>query len=73
MGKMAALTVDGRDTPHDAPRRGVLLRFLDVLAEWQMRHSVDVISRAQPARANSVSVDQPSSDTTRSSARPRER
>jgi hypothetical protein len=56
------------DCSNSSPPRGVLLRMLDTLAEWQMRHSHSVISRAQPAVMTSVS--QPSSENDRSSTRP---
>ena len=48
---MAALTFGTSDFPAADPRRGALLRLLDTMAEWQMRHSHHVISRSQPACA----------------------
>jgi hypothetical protein len=52
------------------PPRGALLRWLDTLAAWQMRHSHDVISRRQAANATITSVTQPSSANERSSTSP---
>lgn len=70
---MAALTFETSDSPETAPRRGALLRLLDALAEWQMRHSHRVISRSQSARATSSGVNQPSSGNERSSISPCDR
>ena len=58
---MAALTFGRPDSSEATPRRGALLRLLDTLAEWQMRHSHHVISRnhrlnVQYIRANSSPV-----------------
>ena len=47
---MAALTFGTSNSPEPDPRRGALLRLLDTLAEWQMRHSHRVICRGQPAQ-----------------------
>lgn len=52
--------------------RGTLLRMLDTLAEWQMRHSHSVIARTQ-ADATITSVTQPSSANERSSTSPCDR
>jgi hypothetical protein len=68
---MGPLTLGGCHTP--APDRGVLLRFLDTLAVWQMRHSHAVISRAQTDNATISGVTQPSSSNERSSTSPCER
>ena len=70
---MAALTFGPSDSPEATPRRGALLRMLDTLAEWQMRHSHHVISRSQPLSATSSGVDQPSSGNERSSISPCDR
>jgi hypothetical protein len=67
---MATLTVrtsDQTDAPSD---RGAFLRFLDTLAEWHMRQSHRVISRAQPLAATMTGVNQPSSGKDRSSISP---
>ena len=67
---MATLTV-GTSSSHEAsPDRGAFLRFLDTLAEWHMRQSHRVISRAQPLAATMSGVNQPSSGKDRSSIRP---
>jgi hypothetical protein len=50
----------------------MLLRWLDALAEWQMRHSHSVISR-QADKATITSVTQPSSVNERSSTSPCDR
>lgn len=50
--------------------RGAFLRFLDTLAEWHMRQSHRVISRAQPLAATMTGVNQPSSGKDRSSISP---
>ena len=43
---MAALTYDtGNSSADPIPPRNALLRILDTLAEWQMRHSHSVINR----------------------------
>ena len=70
---MAALIFGTPDSPHADPRRGALLRLLDTLAEWQMRHSHHVISRSQPACATSSGVNQPSSGNERSNISPCDR
>jgi hypothetical protein len=49
------------------------LRMLDTLAEWQMRHSHSVISRAHAASATMSGVAQPSNTNERSSTSPCER
>jgi hypothetical protein len=70
---MAALTSGEGKSPDSAPARGTLLRMLDRLAEWQMRHSHSVISRAQAESATSSNVIQPSSANERSSTSPCDR
>ena len=60
-------------SPEPAPPRGKLLRMLDTLAEWQMRHSHSVISRTQADNATITSVIQPSSANERSSTSPCDR
>lgn len=72
MAQMAALAL-GRNAPQSTPPRGRLLRLLDTLAEWQMRHSHDVISRVQPDAAIINNVTQPSSANERSSTSPCDR
>ena len=67
---MAALTVGTSDTHEATPDRGALLRLLDILAEWHMRQSHRVISRAQPLAATMSGVNQPSSGKDRSSISP---
>jgi hypothetical protein len=67
---MNALTFGNSKSPESMPPRGKLLRWLDTLAEWQMRHSHSVISRAQADKATITSVAQPSSVNERSSTRP---
>ena len=68
--QMAALTFNGQGSPDSAPHRGALLRLLDTLAEWQMSHSHDVISRVQAESATMIGVVQPSSTNERSSTSP---
>ena len=70
---MAALAFGRSDSPESGPRRGVLLRVLDILAEWQMRHSHHVISRSQPLNATISGVNQPSSGNERSNISPCDR
>ncbi len=70
---MAALTYGNCDSPPGKPYRGRLLRMLDTLAEWQMRHSHRVISRAQTDNATMTGVTQPSSGNERSSTSPCDR
>jgi hypothetical protein len=50
-----------------------LLRLLDTLAEWQMRHSHHVISRNHRLSATISGVNQPSSGNERSSISPCDR
>jgi hypothetical protein len=64
---MAGLTCN---SPETKPPRGALLRMLDTLAEWQMRHSHRVISRTQADSATMTGVTQPSSVNERSSTSP---
>ena len=70
---MAALTFADSNSPESAPSRGALLRWLDTLAEWQMRHSHSVISRVQADNATMTGVTQPSSANERSSISPCDR
>ena len=70
---MAALAVCRPDSSDAAPPRGALLRWLDALAAWQMRHSHEVISRVQADRATITGVTQPSSANERSSTSPCDR
>jgi hypothetical protein len=70
---MAGLTCHGSNPPNSAPARGALLRALDRFAEWQMRHSHQVISRAQADKATIIGVNQPSSTNERSSISPCDR
>jgi hypothetical protein len=51
--KMAALTYEaGNSSAEPTPPRGPLLRILDTLAEWQMRHSHSVINRGRRVAEN---------------------
>jgi hypothetical protein len=63
---MAALLIRRSTSPDPVPSRGALLRWLDALAAWQMRHSHEVIRRVQADRATMTGVTQPSSATERS-------
>jgi hypothetical protein len=63
---MAALTCEHCNSPDAKSDRSVLLRMLDTLAEWQMRHSHSVIRRAHTDRATMIGVTQPSSGNERS-------
>ena len=72
-GRMAALTCHGPNSAEAEPTRGALLRWLDALAERQMRHSHSVISRAQADKATMTGVTQPSSTNERSSISPCDR
>ena len=56
-----------------APSRGRVLRLLDTLAAWQMRHSHEVIARVQTDSATITGVNQPSSANERSSISPCDR
>jgi hypothetical protein len=67
---MNTLNVCNSKSSESLPPRGALLRWVDTLAAWQMRHSHHVISRAQPADATISSVTQPSSANERSSTSP---
>ena len=67
---MGSLTYRTSETPEAAPDRGAFLRMLDTLAEWHMRQSHRVISRAQPLSATMTGVNQPSSANDRSSINP---
>jgi hypothetical protein len=57
----------------DAATRGVLVRAMDALAEWQMRRSYCLIRRGQTDSATMIGVNQPSSTNARSSIRPCDR
>jgi len=70
---MAALPLRRSDLPEPSPSRGTVLRWLDIMAEWQMRHSHRVISRAQADNATIIGVVQPSSTNERSSISPCDR
>jgi hypothetical protein len=70
---MAAALCDGPPSTTADPHRGALLRVLDALAAWQMRHSHEVISRAQTLKATMSGVTQPSSVNERSSTSPCDR
>lgn len=67
---MAACLAGCSNSPDTASDRGALLRWLDVLAEWQMRHSHKVISRIQADSATITGVNQPSSGNDLSSTSP---
>jgi hypothetical protein len=67
---MASPTCQTPDSSEAAPDRGAFLRMLDTLAEWHMRQSHRVISRAQPLSATMTGVNQPSSGNERSSISP---
>jgi hypothetical protein len=69
---MGALAYDDAETAN-TPHRNLVLRALDALATAQMSHSLDVIRRAQCARASIRSVTQPSSSSDCSSTSPCER
>ena len=70
---MAALAFRTSNSPQSDQDRGALLRLLDALAEWQMRHSHRVISRTQSASATISGVNQPSSGNERSNTSPCDR
>jgi hypothetical protein len=71
---MAALAFDSPSAPEGAgPPRGPVLRWLDTLATWQMRHSYCVINRNQMLKATMTGVTQPSSANERSSINPCDR
>ena len=70
---MAALTVSGAEAPEPTDSHGALLRWLDALAAWQMRHSYCLIRRSQARSATSTGVTQPSSANERSSINPCDR
>jgi hypothetical protein len=67
---MAAIAIDGPDSPDETNHRGVLLRMLDALAEWQMRQLLRIIVRRQALKATMTGVTQPSSANERSSIIP---
>ena len=67
---MATLAFRTSDSPEVTPDRGAFLRMLDAMAEWYMRQSHRVISRAQPLSATMTGVNQPSSGNERSSISP---
>jgi hypothetical protein len=70
---MNTLTYGKPKSAASAQPRSTLLRWLDTLAEWQMRHSHSLISRAQPERATISSVTQPFKANERSSISPCDR
>ena len=70
---MAALALCRPNSPEPSRRAGALLRWLDTLAAWQMRHSHEVISRVQTDSATITGVTQPSSANERSSTSPCDR
>jgi hypothetical protein len=70
---MPALLYGDSNSQPTKPDRGRLLRMLDTWAEWQMRHSHSVISRAQTDNATITGVTQPSSGNERSSTSPCDR
>ena len=70
---MAALDIRRSIHRNRRLRAGALLRLLDTLAEWQMRHSHSVISRVQTDSATITGVTQPSSANERSSISPCDR
>jgi hypothetical protein len=65
--------IDGPNSSDQTPHRGILLRMLDALAEWQMRQLLRVITRRQPLKATMTGVTQPSSVNERSSIMPCDR
>ena len=67
---MGSLACQPPEPSEAAPDRGAFLRMLDTLAEWHMRQSHRVISRAQPLSATMTGVNQPSSENERSSISP---
>jgi hypothetical protein len=67
---MGSLAYRPSDPPETAPERSAFLRMLDTLAEWHMRQSHRVISRAQPLSATMTGVNQPSSGNERSNISP---
>jgi hypothetical protein len=67
---MAALTCEPCHPPESKPDRSALLRVLDTLAEWQMRHSHNVIRRVQADNATISGVTHPSGANERSSTKP---
>ena len=67
---MATLAFGPSDSPEAVSNRGAFLRMLDAMAEWHMRQSHRVISRAQPLAATMSGVNQPSSGKDRSSISP---
>jgi hypothetical protein len=70
---MGALTLNGAGAPDSTGSRGMLLRLLDTLAAWQMRHSYCLIRRNQIRSATMTGVNQPSSANERSSINPCDR
>ena len=66
---MAALACRPNSSETAAPR-GALLRWLDTLAAWQMRHSHEVISRVQTDSATITGVAFVSEMRTRLRGRP---
>jgi hypothetical protein len=70
---MPALAYRNCDRPQGAPARGKFLRLLDTWAEWQMRHSHQIISRGHTDNATITGVTQPSNANERSSTIPCDR
>jgi ribonuclease PH len=70
---IGAVAFHGCKAKRSACDRGALLRLLDALAAWQMRHSYSAISRGQALRATITDVTQPSSVSERSSTSPCDR
>ena len=70
---MGALTFEDAGMPDPSAPRGWLLRWLDALASWQMRHSYCAIKRNQTASATMTGVNQPSSTNERLSISPCDR
>ena len=70
---MAALPYRRSEPLEPTPSRGRVLRLLDALAAWQMRHSHEVIARVQTDSASITGVNQPSSTNERSSISPCDR
>jgi hypothetical protein len=70
---MPALAYRDCEPQQGQPSRGRLLRLIDTWAAWQMRHSHQVISRAQADNATMTGVTQPSSANERSSTIPCDR
>jgi hypothetical protein len=71
---MPSLACQPADASGQTVPRGRVLRMLDAWAEWQMRHSVRVISRTdQRLSATMTRVTQPSTEIDRSKTSPCDR